>query len=149
MPTILAHSTILPIITRIVAVLVRKIPRFQTPLGSLLLLTNHFPVDVTLSSSARRVHEKYDFEVGYVYGGGVSGDFISDDFTIGGSTVSNFTIGLANLQEGTGGAAQGILGLGYNREAPIVDVLQTQGLIPTRAFSLYLGDRGIHWVLQL
>lgn len=53
-------------------------------------------------------------------------------------------MGLAKYWQGTGGAQAGILGLGYNFEAPIVDVLQAQGLIQSRAFSLYLDHHGLY-----
>lgn len=83
------------------------------------------------------------FEIQYVDGSTASGAYFTDDFTIGGTTVKDLQIGLAD--ETTIGT--GILGIGFNlNEAAeqvysnLVTSLVNQSLITTTAYSLYLND---------
>ncbi|GJC95768.1 eukaryotic aspartyl protease [Colletotrichum higginsianum] len=88
------------------------------------------------------------FNISYVDGSGASGDYVTDKFTIGGSSLTDFQFGVGY----TSSSAQGILGLGYkvnevqvgraglqpydNLPAKMV----AEGLIQSSAFSLYLND---------
>ncbi len=99
--------------------------------------------DPTKSSSYKLVTSR-GFNITYLDGGGALGDYISDDFTIGGTTVKSLQMGYAtSVSRGTG-----ILGVGFsNNEATtkrypnLIDSLASQGLISTKAYSLYLNDR--------
>lgn len=80
----------------------------------------------------------------------MTGDYFQDTFSIGGATIQQFEMGLAN--DGTIGT--GILGIGYNNSEANVDsgngtiyanlpyALVDQGLINTEAYSLWLNDLG-------
>ncbi|KIM92830.1 hypothetical protein OIDMADRAFT_98547, partial [Oidiodendron maius Zn] len=85
------------------------------------------------------------------FGGGEStnGDYITDDFIIGGATIKGLQMGLAN----TSSMAYGLIGLGYDVNEgsiingktslvypSIIDEMVSQGLINTRAYSLYLDN---------
>jgi Eukaryotic aspartyl protease len=83
------------------------------------------------------------FKIVYGDGTGSSGDLISDNFGIGGSTIKSLEIGLAT--ETT--VDFGLMGIGYDtNEAEaitypnFIDDLITQGLINYKAYSLYLDD---------
>ncbi|KAH8885673.1 acid protease, partial [Thozetella sp. PMI_491] len=84
------------------------------------------------------------FSITYLDGGGAIGDYISDDFSIGGVTVKSMQLGYAtSTSRGTG-----ILGVGFSaneatsKKYPnLIDSLANQGLISTKAYSLYLNDR--------
>lgn len=95
-------------------------------------------------SSTYELVARGGFDILYLDGGGATGDFISDDFTIAGTTVKSLQIGYAKrTSRGTG-----ILGIGFNSSVSadepypnIIDELQNQGKITTKAYSLYLNDR--------
>ncbi|KAL0930955.1 eukaryotic aspartyl protease [Colletotrichum truncatum] len=88
------------------------------------------------------------FNISYVDGSGASGDYATDTFSIGKSTLTDFQFGIGY----TSSSAQGILGVGYrvnevqvgraglqpydNLPAKMV----AQGLIKSNAYSLYLND---------
>ncbi|KAG0645682.1 putative aspartic-type endopeptidase OPSB [Hyphodiscus hymeniophilus] len=92
--------------------------------------------------------ERNGFNISYVDGTGVSGDYFQDTLTVGGSTVKQLEMGLAT--EGTIGV--GIMGIGYNTTEANVDTgngteyanlpqaLQNAGLINANAYSLWLDD---------
>jgi hypothetical protein len=77
-----------------------------------------------------------------------SGDYITDDFTIGGATVKNLQMGLAN----TTTSGFGVIGIGFDENEAsltsitsvpypnLIDQMVSQGLINTKAYSLYLDD---------
>lgn len=77
-----------------------------------------------------------------------SGDYMTDDFTIGGATIKNLQMGLAN----TTTSGFGIIGIGYDENEAsltsitsvpypnLIDQMVSQGLINTKAYSLYLDD---------
>ncbi|GAB1316865.1 hypothetical protein MFIFM68171_07075 [Madurella fahalii] len=85
-----------------------------------------------------------DFAIRYVDGTGSSGDYFTDNVEIGnGISITNLQMGLAN--EAT--SNWGMLGIGYTAAVAadepypnIIDLLVEQGLIPTKAYSLYLND---------
>ncbi|KAE9366916.1 acid protease [Stipitochalara longipes BDJ] len=100
-------------------------------------------------SSTFKLARKSAFSIQYVDGTGSSGDYIQDTFTIGGATLKNLEMGIAY----TSTVPMGIMGIGYDfTEASndgttaafiypsIIDTMVTQGLINTRAYSLYLDD---------
>jgi hypothetical protein len=111
--------------------------------------------DETASKTATLI-DKGGFHLRYyTEGSGVTGDYITDSFTIGKQTMKNLTMGLARKATS---AATGIMGVSFasgesivdNEEGQgeinpqpypsLLDVMKQQGLISTRAFSLYLDD---------
>ncbi|KAF6843830.1 eukaryotic aspartyl protease [Colletotrichum musicola] len=88
------------------------------------------------------------FNISYVDGSGAQGDYATDTFSIGKSTLTDFQFGIGYQST----SAQGILGVGYrvnevqvgraglepydNLPAKMV----AQGLIQSNAYSLYLND---------
>jgi hypothetical protein len=78
----------------------------------------------------------------------VDGDYITDDFTIGGATVKSLEMGFAASTNIT----QGLLAVGYplneasEADDPpfqypnIIDSMVSQGLLNTKAYSLFLDD---------
>ena len=73
---------------------------------------------------------------------------MTDDFTIGGATIKNLQMGLANRTTST----IGVIGIGYGEDEAsvtsfssvpypnLIDQMVSQGLINTKAYSLYLDD---------
>jgi hypothetical protein len=111
--------------------------------GSLVLIC--FTVDPSSSSTFTTVAVG-GFEIQYLDKTQSSGDYISDNFEIGGSLVSALQMGLA-LHSTVG---VGIMGIGYqtdesvsakNRYPNLVDQLVLQKFINLRAYSLYLDDK--------
>lgn len=117
------------------------LPRFPIP-----KLTSP-PVDQT-QSSTYDVVEEGQFNISYVDGTGSSGNYFQDTFSIGGSTIKSFEMGLG-LQTTIG---VGIMGIGYNvSEANVGSgngtiypnlpyALADAGLINANAYSLWLND---------
>ena len=89
-----------------------------------------------------------DFEIKYVDGTGASGDYATDDFEFNFLTIKDFQFGIG--YESTSG--QGVLGIGYpedeNRDENdgkqtyenLPQRLVSDGVVSSKAFSLYLGD---------
>ncbi|KAK4237377.1 putative aspartic-type endopeptidase [Achaetomium macrosporum] len=95
-------------------------------------------------SSTNKLVKPDGFKITYLDGGTASGDYISDDFTIGGITVKSLQ--MAYVTKAVRGS--GILGLGFSaseraatKYPNIIDEMANQGLIGCKAFSLYLNDR--------
>jgi hypothetical protein len=68
---------------------------------------------------------------------------MTDDFTIGGATIKNLQMGLANQTT----SVIGVIGIGYDMDEAsltsypnFIDQIVSQGLINTKAYSLYLDD---------
>jgi len=73
---------------------------------------------------------------------------MTDDFTIGGATIKNLQMGLANQTT----SVIGVIGIGYDMDEAsltsltsvpypnLIDQMVSQGLINTKAYSLYLDD---------
>ncbi|KAI9645221.1 hypothetical protein NHQ30_005955 [Ciborinia camelliae] len=92
--------------------------------------------------------EQGGFNISYVDGTGSTGDYFQDSFSIGGSTLKSFTMGLATDTS----ISVGIMGIGYNSsEANIQtgngttypnlpNAMVASGLIKTNAYSLWLDD---------
>jgi hypothetical protein len=107
--------------------------------------------DETVSKTATVIN-KDGFHLQYfTQGSNITGDYITDSFTIGKQTMNNLTMGLA--RKGSS-ASTGTMGISFDiREAivsqgeagaktypSLLDVMKQQGLISTRSFSLYLDD---------
>jgi hypothetical protein len=79
------------------------------------------------------------------------GDYIADDFSIGGVTVKNLTMAVATQ---AAYVATGIMGIGFDTDESIaasgivypniIDDMVTEGLITARAYSLWLNDLGMY-----
>jgi hypothetical protein len=95
-------------------------------------------------SSSNKMVKPDGFRITYLDGRKASGDYISDDFTIGGTTVKSLQMAyVTKAVRGTG-----ILGLGFSiserastKYPNIIDEMANQGLIGCKAYSLYLNDR--------
>ncbi|EMC94055.1 hypothetical protein BAUCODRAFT_124789 [Baudoinia panamericana UAMH 10762] len=104
--------------------------------------------DATKSSTYELLAQG-EFSISYVTpGSGVTGDYISDTFTIGGITLRNLTMAAAQQAQNV---EVGIMGIGYDTHESlvpnggqpypnIIDEMVSQGIINTRAYSLYLDD---------
>ena len=91
-----------------------------------------------------------EFNISYVDGSGAAGDYFTDMFGIGGSTVQGLEMGLSI----NGQIGQGIMGIGYNTSEANVETgnktiyrnlpnqLVDEGLINSLAYSLWLNDLG-------
>lgn len=95
------------------------------------------------------------FEIQYVDGTDIRGDYISEVFGIGGANIKNMTMGVAKeaqLPDDTS-PFQGIVGVGFRSGESIatdgsqtypniIDMLKDQGHTNTLAYSLWLNDLG-------
>ena len=89
-----------------------------------------------------------DFNISYVDGSGASGDYVSDTFTIGSTTLERLQFGIGY----TSSSEEGILGIGYQiNEVQVGRAGKTaynnlpaqmvaDGLIQSNAYSLWLND---------
>lgn len=99
--------------------------------------------DPTKSSTEKMV-KAGGFKITYLDGGTASGDYITDDFSIGGTTLKSLQMAyVTKAVRGTG-----ILGLGFSaseravtKYPNVMDELANQGKIGCKAYSLYLNDR--------
>lgn len=98
-------------------------------------------------SSTYKLVDSDGFDISYVDGTGAEGDYIKDDISVGGAVIEQLQMGLAT--EST--IPVGIMGVGFaaneavytsDRYPNIMDVFVSQGLIDSRAYSLYLNDYG-------
>lgn len=81
--------------------------------------------------------------ISYIAGAGAFGDYFTDDLSIGGAVIKKLQMGYATVVP----QAYGIMGLGFSSNVAtlskyptIMDQLSSQGLITSKAFSLYLND---------
>ena len=87
---------------------------------------------------------------------GVTGDYVQDNFGIGGMTVKNLTMAVATEADYV---PTGIMGIGFDTEESIarasnegtvypnlIDELVNQNLITTHSYSLWLDDLGIFYL---
>jgi hypothetical protein len=130
----------------------------QTPCKLYFLLrlsinhpTDFLAVDHTKSSSFKIV-DPNGFDIQYGDGSSATGDYFTDVLTVGGASLKAQQMGIASNATLT----PGLLGIGYdlneasdNAASPeslpfvyssIIDSMVTQGLISTKAYSLYLND---------
>ncbi|KAM3081002.1 hypothetical protein ACMFMG_004962 [Clarireedia jacksonii] len=100
------------------------------------------------NSSSTYAYVASDFNISYVDGSGATGDYVTDKFTIGGTTLDKLQFGIGY----TSSSAEGILGVGYeinevqvgragkaaynNLPAQMV----ADKLINSNAYSLWLND---------
>lgn len=100
------------------------------------------------NSSSTYSYVASDFNISYVDGSGAAGDYVTDTFTIGGSTLKTLQFGIGY----TSSSPEGILGIGYqinevqvgragkaaynNLPAQMV----ADNLIQSNAYSLWLND---------
>ncbi|OTB04011.1 hypothetical protein M426DRAFT_59550 [Hypoxylon sp. CI-4A] len=94
-------------------------------------------------SSTYSVVSDDDFSIQYVDGSGAEGDYITDNFSIGGADIESLQMGLAENST----INSGLLGIGYDTNVAaltpysnIIDEFQAQDLIAIKAYSLYLDD---------
>ncbi|KAK4031643.1 aspartic peptidase domain-containing protein [Parachaetomium inaequale] len=95
-------------------------------------------------SASNKLVKANGFRITYLDGGTASGDYITEDFAIGGITVKSLQMAyVTKAVRGTG-----ILGLGFSiserastKYPNIIDEMSDQGLISSKAYSLYLNDR--------
>ncbi|KAI0886113.1 aspartic peptidase domain-containing protein [Annulohypoxylon maeteangense] len=95
------------------------------------------------NSSTYSVVSQDAFSIRYVDGSGAEGDYIKDNFSIGGADIKALQMGLAENST----INSGLLGIGFAAnvaaETPypnIMDLFQNQDLIAIQAYSLYLDD---------
>ncbi|KAL1966350.1 hypothetical protein VTN77DRAFT_4492 [Rasamsonia byssochlamydoides] len=100
-------------------------------------------------SSSIKVVGKDEFKIEYgTPNSDVVGNYITDDFGIGGITIKNLTMAVATDAKVV---PTGIMGIGFDTDESlvaqgskpypnIIDVMVEQGLISTRAYSLWLND---------
>ncbi|KAI2470150.1 aspartic peptidase domain-containing protein [Annulohypoxylon bovei var. microspora] len=95
------------------------------------------------NSSTYAVISQDTFSIRYVDGSGAEGDYIKDDFSIGGADIKSLQMGLAESST----INSGLLGIGFAAnvaaEKPypnIMSLFQDQDLIAIQAYSLYLDD---------
>lgn len=94
-------------------------------------------------SSTYSIVSQDDFSIRYVDGSGAEGNYIRDDFSIGGADIDALQMGLAENST----VNSGLLGIGFAAnvasETPypnIMSLFQDQDLIAIQAYSLYLDD---------
>jgi hypothetical protein len=107
-------------------------------------------------SSTYKLVDQNAFNIEYQDQSGATGDYITDTFSIGGITIKNVEMGLAYNSS----SPVGVMGIGYDineasnsgpsstdPSAPaafvypsIIDTMVSQGLIASKAYSLYLDD---------
>ncbi|TVY22065.1 putative aspartic-type endopeptidase OPSB [Lachnellula arida] len=100
------------------------------------------------NSSSSYSYVASDFNISYVDGSGASGDYVTDNFTLGSTTLKTLQFGIGY----TSSSAEGILGIGYqlnevqvqraNKQAynNLPAQLVSDGLISSNAYSLWLND---------
>ncbi|KAF1989122.1 acid protease [Aulographum hederae CBS 113979] len=95
-----------------------------------------------------------NFDISYVDGTQILGDYVTDNFGVGGATVTNMTMGIATQMTLTDdvSSVQGIMGVGFQAGESIasqypdliypniITQLKSQGHIRSRAYSLWLND---------
>ncbi|KAE9362643.1 acid protease [Stipitochalara longipes BDJ] len=110
---------------------------------------------VSSKSSTYKVVDQNGFDIEYEDQSGATGDYITDTVSIGGATIKALEMGLATKSS----SSIGVLGIGYDvneasnsgessRGRPqagfiypsIIDTMVSQGLIASKAYSLYLND---------
>ncbi|KAI0124707.1 aspartic peptidase domain-containing protein [Xylariales sp. AK1849] len=94
-------------------------------------------------SSTYHLVSEGSFQISYVDNSGAAGNYIKDDLSVGGATITQLQMGLASNST----IPSGLMGVGYSTneaaksEYPnIMDVFKSEGLIAAKAYSLYLND---------
>lgn len=100
------------------------------------------------ASSSYRDPNLPEFEIQYVDGTQISGAYISDVLNLGNTQLTNLTMASATRMNALG---VGIMGVGFRADESsaqtqgftypnIIDVLQSEGFISARSYSLWLDD---------
>jgi hypothetical protein len=109
-------------------------------------------------SSSLTVIARGTFSISYVTpNSGVTGDYITDNFALGGTTIQNLTMAVAT---NAAYVPTGIMGIGFDADESIavsggkpyhniIDVMVQQKIINTRAYSLWLDDLGMFFRTRL
>lgn len=94
-------------------------------------------------SSTFELVDEGGFEIAYLSGESSTGDYIKEDFHIGGATIESLQIGLAKSTD----INSGLIGVGFGEAVSaaevypnIMDEFKSQGLIAVKAYSLWLND---------
>ncbi|KAN0105884.1 acid protease [Hyaloscypha variabilis] len=106
-------------------------------------------------SSTFKIVDANGFDIEYEDESGATGDYITDTFSVGGATIKALEMGYATRSS----SSIGVMGIGYDvNEASdtgesatayhaagfiypsIIDTMVSQGLIASKAYSLYLND---------
>ncbi|RDW89607.1 acid protease-1 [Coleophoma cylindrospora] len=102
----------------------------------------------TANSSSTYSYVSSVFNISYVDGSGAAGDYATDTFTIGGTSLDSLQFGIGY----TSSSSEGILGIGYELNevqvgragltayANLPAQLVADGLIQSNAYSLWLND---------
>ncbi|PSR75427.1 aspartic peptidase domain-containing protein [Coniella lustricola] len=98
--------------------------------------------DYSSSSTFKNLSKAFDIE--YVDGSGVDGYYFTDTLSVAGASISTLEMGLA---ETSNSLTYGIMGVGFESDEAaatlypnVIDKFYSEGLIGSRAFSLYLDD---------
>ena len=106
----------------------------------------HFTVNSSQSTTVTELGS--GFSIRYVTpGSGIVGDYVADNFVVGDMALQKITMAVATIARHVD---TGIMGIGFDTDESlplgkktypnIVDEMMTQGLISTRAYSLWLDD---------
>lgn len=104
--------------------------------------------DYSASSTFQELDNMGEFQIQYVDGTEIQGVYISDDLSIGDTKLTNLTMAAATRLNSLG---VGIMGVGFSADESIaasggrtypsiIDVLQSEGFIQSRSYSLWLDD---------
>lgn len=104
--------------------------------------------DSSASSSFQELENMGEFQIRYVDGTEIEGVYISDVLNIGSTKLTNMTMAAATRLNALG---VGIMGVGFSADESVVasggktypnviDVLQSEGFISSRTYSLWLDD---------
>jgi hypothetical protein len=112
-------------------------------------------------SSTYSLLQSNSFLISYVDGTRIKGDYISDVFGVGSASIKNMTMGLAKsaTENSNVGDFQGIIGVGYETSEAVYaqtgqtyqnlpSLMKAQGVTNTRAYSLWLNDKGMLFVIS-
>jgi hypothetical protein len=104
--------------------------------------------DASASSTFQELDNMGAFQIQYVDGTEIEGVYLSDDMSIGDTKITNLTMAAATKLNAIG---IGIMGIGFasdesiasegSRTYPsIIDVMQSEGIIKSKSYSLWLDD---------
>jgi hypothetical protein len=109
------------------------------------------------SSNSYTLFDQGSFLISYVDGTKIQGDYVGDVFGIGGATIPNMTMGLAKTAQEQDSTSdfQGIVGVGFEEGEAVyaqtgykyhnvISMLKSTGAIASRAYSLWLNDKGTY-----
>jgi hypothetical protein len=93
------------------------------------------------ASSSFNALNNAPFKIQYLDGSGANGTYFTDNFVLGDMTIENLQMGLGEAST----INSGLMGIGYSKNvaakkqyANIIDLLEEQGLISIKAYSLWL-----------